>query len=235
MTWSIVARDRESGALGVAAASRFFAVGARVPFVVGGGGAIATQALVNPYFGIDGLRLLRHGHRPLEIIDTLTRADPGSAHRQMHLVDSAGRTAAHTGYRCLDWCGHLCEDDVSVAGNMLASARVLSETLRTWHEQSGVAFPRRLIAAMQAGEAAGGDRRGKQSACLMIFEADEWSSLDLRVDDSPEPLAELDRLERVSRQEWTIYRKFVPTRSNPEGVTDHAVIDAATGIEGEQV
>ncbi|HYW61947.1 MAG TPA: DUF1028 domain-containing protein [Bradyrhizobium sp.] len=234
MTWSIVARDRQSGALGVAAASRFFAVGARVPFVASAG-AIATQALVNPYYGIDGLALLRHGHEPLEIIDMLTRHDPGAAHRQMHLVNREGRTAAHTGRCCLDACGHLCEDEVSVAGNMLASPSVLSETLRTWHDQSGVAFPRRLIAAMQAGEAAGGDRRGKQSACLAIFEADEWSSLDLRVDDHAEPLAELERLEQVSRQEWTIYRRFVPTRSNPQGVTDHAVIDAATGQQGEQV
>src|SRR4051812_41186107 len=101
MTWSIVARDHESGALGVAAASRFFAVGARVPFV-SSAGAIATQALVNPYYGIDGLSLLRHGHDPREIIDTLTRQDPGSAHRQMHLVDCKGRTAAYTGYCCLD-------------------------------------------------------------------------------------------------------------------------------------
>jgi uncharacterized Ntn-hydrolase superfamily protein len=235
MTWSIVARDRETGALGVAAASRFFAVGARVPFIASRAGAIATQALVNPYYGIDGLRLLRDGHDPVEIIKALTRQDPGSAHRQMHLVDFSGKVAAHTGRGCLEWSGHLCGDGISVAGNMLVGRRVLSETLRTYHLESGSPFPRRLIAAMQAGEAAGGDRRGKQSACLTIFEADEWSSLDLRVDDHPEPLLELDRLEQVSRQEWTIYRKFVPTRSNPQGITDHALIDAATGQQGEQV
>src|SRR3954465_12444444 len=119
MTWSIVARDHQTGALGVAAPSRFFAVGARVPFVASGAGAIATQALVNPFYGIDGLRLLRHGRDPLEGIDRLTRRDPGSAHRQMHLVDSNGRVAAHTGPCCLDWSGHLCEHGVSLAGNML--------------------------------------------------------------------------------------------------------------------
>src|SRR3954454_14170799 len=146
MTWSIVARDDDTGYLGCAAATRFFAVGARVPFVASRSGAMATQALVNPYYGIDGLSLLRHGHDPLEIIDALTRADPGSAHRQMHLVDGKGRAAAHTGRCCLDWCGHLCEDGVSVAGNMLVSPSVLSETLRTWHHQSALAFPRRLIA-----------------------------------------------------------------------------------------
>src|SRR3954447_14113986 len=101
MTWSIVARDRQSGALGVAAASRFFAVGARVPFIASAG-AIATQALVNPYYGIDGLSLLRDGREPLEIVDMLTRQDPGAAHRQMHVVDCDGRTAAHTGRYCLE-------------------------------------------------------------------------------------------------------------------------------------
>jgi uncharacterized Ntn-hydrolase superfamily protein len=234
MTWSIVARDHATGALGVAVASRFFAVGARVPFVASHG-AIATQALVDPYYGIDGLCLLRQGHPPSQIIETLTRQDPGFAHRQMHLIDCNGRLAAHTGHCCVEWSGHLCGDGVSVAGNMLAGRCVLSKTLRVYQDHSGVAFPRRLIAAMQAGEAAGGDRRGRQSASLTIFEADEWSSLDLRVDDHPEPLIELERLEQVSRQEWTIYRQFVPTRANPEGVTDHAIIDSATGQPGEQV
>jgi uncharacterized Ntn-hydrolase superfamily protein len=234
MTWSIIARDPRTGALGAAVASRFFAVGARVLFVASHG-AIASQALVNPYYGIDGLRLLRQGHGPSEIIETLTRQDPGAAHRQLHLIDSSGRLAAHTGPCCVEWSGHLCGEGVSVAGNMLAGRRVLSETLRVYQDRSRLPFPRRLIAAMQAGEAAGGDRRGRQSAALTIFETDEWSSLDLRVDDHPEPLTELERLEQVSRQEWTIYRQFVPTRANPEGVTDHAIIDAATGQEGEQV
>jgi uncharacterized Ntn-hydrolase superfamily protein len=235
MTWSIVARDPDTGALGVAAASRFFAVGARVPFVASGAGAIATQALVNPFYGIDGLELLRHGHDPAGTIETLTRRDPGSAHRQVHLVDCQGKAAAHTGSCCLEWSGHHCEAGVSLAGNMLAGPSVLAETLRTWHDAARLPFPGRLIAAMQAGEAAGGDRRGKQSACLIIYGADEWSLLDLRVDDHPEPLLELQRLEQVSRQEWMIYRRFVPTRSNLAGVTNHAVIDAATGMQGEQV
>src|SRR3954468_16541317 len=131
MTWSIVARDPGTGALGVAAASRFFAVGARVPFVASGAGAIATQALVNPFYGIDGLQLLRRGHDPDATIETLTRRDPGSAHRQVHLVDCQGRVAAHTGSCCLDWSGQLCDAGVSLAGNMLAGPRVLMETLRS--------------------------------------------------------------------------------------------------------
>jgi uncharacterized Ntn-hydrolase superfamily protein len=234
MTWSIVARDHATGALGLAVASRFFAVGARVPFVASHG-AIATQALVNPYYGIDGQRLLKQGYGPSQVIETLTRPDPGAAHRQLHLVDCRGKLAAHTGSCCVEWSGDLCGDGVSVAGNMLAGPRVLSETLRVYQNGLDGPFPQRLIAAMQAGEAAGGDRRGRQSASLTIFETDEWSSLDLRVDDHADPLIELERLEQVSREEWTIYRQFVPTRANPAGVTDHAVIDAATGQPGEQV
>src|SRR5947209_20178648 len=116
MTWSIVACDRATGALGVAVASRLFAVGARVPFVASHAGAIASQALVKPYYGIDGLRLLRQGRSPLQIIEMLTRQDPGAAHRQMHVVDCNGKVAAHTGPCCPPWSGHLCGDGVSVAG-----------------------------------------------------------------------------------------------------------------------
>src|SRR4051812_9027009 len=178
MTWSIFARDEETGALGVAAATRFFAVGARVPFVAPGVAAIATQALVNPYYGIDGLQLARQGRAPVEVLAMLTSQDPGSAHRQVHIVDSLGRPAAHTGELCLEWSGHRIEDNVSVAGNMLASERVVSEALENYRAGARLPFPRRLISAMRAGEAAGGDRRGKQSACLIIFAADEWSLLD---------------------------------------------------------
>src|SRR5256885_9256864 len=99
MTWSIVARDEHTGALGAGAVTRFFAVGAQVPFLASGIGAIATQGLVNPYYGIDGLKLLQQGHAPSEVLHMLTREDPGSAHRQVHMVDSVGRVAAHSG-RC---------------------------------------------------------------------------------------------------------------------------------------
>jgi uncharacterized Ntn-hydrolase superfamily protein len=235
MTLSIVARDHETGALGVAAATRFFAVGARVPFLAGGVGAIASQGLVNPYYGIDGLKLLRQGRAPTDVLQLMTREDRGSGHRQVHMVDSAGRIGAHTGDACLTWSGHMSGDGVSVAGNMLVGAGVVSDTLETYRKNAQLPFARRLIAAMQAGEAAGGDRRGRQSACLLIVGCDEWSVLDLRVDDHADPLRELDRLEQVSRREWMIYRRFVPTRSNPEGVTDHAVIDAAVEADGEQV
>lgn len=227
VTWSIIAQDAPTGQLGIAIATRFFAVGVRVPFIAAGVGAIATQALINPYYGIDGLKLLREGRSPDEIVSILKRDDAGHAHRQVHLMDSRGRIAGYTGDACIDWCGHLTGERFSVAGNMLAGAHVLEDTARAYRADEKLPFARRLIAAMQAGATAGGDKRGKQSAALLIYGNDEWSVLDLRVDDHPDPLAELDRLEQASRAHWVHFRPFLPTRLNPAGVTDRAVIDAA--------
>ncbi len=110
---------------------------------------------------------------------------------------------------------------------MLAGPAVLDETAKAYVAQHALPFPQRLIAALKAGERAGGDKRGKQSAALLIHEREEWPALDLRVDDHPDPLAELERLERVSRERWTHFKQFLPTRANPSGVTDRAIIDAA--------
>jgi uncharacterized Ntn-hydrolase superfamily protein len=229
MTWSIIARDNATGQFGIAVATRFFAVGARVPYIAAGIGAIATQALVNPYYGIDGLKLLRKGHKPGDIIKTLIAADSGQASRQLHVMDAAGRIASHTGSDCVCWCGHVEGEGFSIAGNMLAGAAVLDDTAAAYLANEKLPFARRLIAAMRAGETAGGDKRGKQSAALLIHDKEEWSALDLRVDDHTDPLTELERLEAVSRERWVHFRKFLPSRDNPAGVTDRETIDA--GIE----
>jgi uncharacterized Ntn-hydrolase superfamily protein len=229
MTWSIIARDNATGQFGIAVATRFFAVGGRVPYIAAGLGAIATQALVNPYYGIDGLKLLREGRAPRDIVKTLIAADSGHASRQLHIMDAAGRIASHTGSACVDWCGHIEGNNFSIAGNMLAGARVLDDTARTYTGSEKLPFAQRLIKAMRAGEAAGGDKRGKQSAALLIHDEEEWSALDLRVDDHADPLAELERLEQVSRERWVHFRKYLPSRKNPAGITDRETIDA--GIE----
>jgi uncharacterized Ntn-hydrolase superfamily protein len=226
MTWSIIARDTTTGQFGIAVATRFFAVGARVPYIAAGIGAIATQALVNQYYGIDGLKLLRDGRSPRDIIDTLIAADSGHASRQLHLMDAGGRVAAYTGRECVDWCGHIEGDGFSIAGNMLAGAQVLDDTASAYAEHKILPFAQRLVAAMVAGEAAGGDKRGKQSAALLIYGEEEWPDLDLRVDDHTDPLAELARLEAVSRERWTHFRQFLPSRKNPAGITDRGTIDA---------
>jgi uncharacterized Ntn-hydrolase superfamily protein len=229
MTWSIIARDNSTGQFGIAVATRFFAVGARVPYIAAGYGGIATQALVNPYYGIDGLRLLREGCEPRDIVQTLIAADAGRESRQFHIMDGGGRIAAHTGSECVDWCGHIADRGFSIAGNMLAGAQVLDDTAKAYLANQQLPLAQRLIAAMRAGEAVGGDKRGKQSAALLIYGEEEWSDLDLRVDDHADPLAELERLEHVSRERWVHFRKFLPSRKNPAGVTDRDTIEA--GIE----
>lgn len=229
MTWSIIARDNATGQFGIAVATRFFAVGARVPYIAAGIGGIATQALLNPYYGIDGLKLLREGRKPRDVVETLIAGDSGRESRQLHVMDAGGHIAAYTGRECIDWCGHVEGKGFSIAGNMLARARVLDDTAEAYSANEGLPFAQRLIAAMRSGEAAGGDKRGKQSAALLIYGDEEWSALDLRVDDHTDPLAELERLEQVSRERWVHFRQFLPSRENPAGVTDRATIDA--GIE----
>src|SRR6202023_3242329 len=150
MTWSIIARDDSTGQFGIAVATRSFAVGARVPHIVAGIGAIATQALVNPYYGIDGLKLLREGRKPRDIVDTLIAADAGCQSRQLHIMDASGRIAAHTGSECVDWCGHLEGNGFSIAGNMLAGGRVLDDTAQAYAANERQPFAQRLIAAMRA-------------------------------------------------------------------------------------
>jgi len=226
MTWSIIARDSVTCQFGIAVATKFFAVGARVPHIAAGFGAVATQALVNPYYGIDGVRMLREGKSAQAIIAALLAADDGRESRQLHIMDAKGVIAAHTGKDCVDWCGHVPGDGFSVAGNMLAGPRVLDDTAGTYAANKDLPFAQRLVTAMRAGEAAGGDMRGKQSAALLIHDKEDWSALDLRVDDHEDPLAELERLERVSRERWVHFRNFLPTRQNPAGITDRATIEA---------
>src|SRR6202051_3895113 len=212
MTWSIIARDDLTGQFGIAVATRFFAVGARVPHIAAGLGGIATQALVNPYYGIDGVRLLRENRQPRDIVATLIAADAGREGRQLQIMDASGRIRSHTGSDCVDWCGHIEGNGFSIAGNMLAGARVLDDTAKAYTANETLPFAQRLIAAMRSGEAAGGDKRGKQSAALLIHGEEEWSDLDLRVDDHAAPLAQLQRLEAASRGRWVHFRKYLPTR-----------------------
>jgi uncharacterized Ntn-hydrolase superfamily protein len=226
MTWSIIARDAGTGRLGIAVATRFFAVGALVPHIASGVGAVATQALVNVLYGTDGLHLLRAGAAVDEVIDSLVAKDEGRDHRQVHTMDASGHSAAHTGTACVGWCGHRAGDNFSLAGNMLAGPRVLEETAAAYLGNESLPFARRLIRALQAGEAAGGDKRGKQSAALLIHGEEEWAELDLRVDDHADPLGELARLEAVSGEYFIHFRKFLPSRRDPAGVFDRRIIEA---------
>ena len=223
MTWSIIARD-ESGAFGVAIATRFFAVGALCPHAESGVGALSTQALVNPFYGRHGLDLLRAGVPAPEVVKNLTTPDEGRDHRQLHVIDTEGRVGQHTGKSCVDWCGATAGEGFSVAGNMLANAKVVRETAKAF-QKSKKPFAERLIAALEAGEAAGGDKRGKQSAALLIHSGELYAELNLRVDDHAEPLRELRRLYEKAHERFVPYLKCSPSRARPFGIFDRAVIE----------
>ena len=223
MTWSIIARDA-SGAFGVAIATRFFAVGALCPHAQSGVGALSTQALVNPHYGRQGLELLRAGVAAAEVVKRLLAPDEGREHRQLHVIDTAGRIAQHTGAECVGWAGAVAGEGFSVAGNMLANEQVIQQTARAFHE-SKKPYAERLISALRAGEAVGGDKRGKQSAALLICSTEEYPELNLRVDDHADPLAELSRLYEKAHERFVPYLKCSPSKARPWGVLDRAVIE----------
>jgi uncharacterized Ntn-hydrolase superfamily protein len=226
MTWSILARDSATGALGAAVATRFFAVGALAIHVEGGVAALATQALINPMYAVHGMPRLRAGEAPDEVVAALLADDAGQAHRQIHVLDADGRIAAHTGVACVDWCGSVRGIDVSVAGNMLDGPDVVARTLAAFETAAG-GMAERLLTALEAGEAAGGDKRGKQSAALKVCTRDPYPDLDIRTDDHPDPLAELRRLLAVSQERFVAFRQFLPGTDSPCGVFDRDVIEAA--------
>jgi uncharacterized Ntn-hydrolase superfamily protein len=223
MTWSIIARDA-SGAFGVAIATRFFAVGALCPHAESGVGALSTQALVNPFYGKHGLDLLRAGVPAPEVVENLTAPDEGRDHRQLHVIDIEGRIGQYTGASCIGWCGAIAGDGFSVAGNMLANEKVISETARAF-QNSSKPFAERLLAALEAGEAAGGDKRGRQSAALLIHSTEAYAELNLRVDDHADPLQELRRLYEKAHERFVPYLKCSPSKARPWGITDRAVLE----------
>jgi uncharacterized Ntn-hydrolase superfamily protein len=233
MTWSILARD-DLGQFGVAIASRFFAVGALCIHTRRGVGALSTQALMNPLYGPAGMEQLAAGTSAQDAVNHLTNADQGRAQRQLHMLPAVGRPAAHTGASCVDWCGHLLFDDFSVAGNMLAGPAVIESTAQAFRASAGKPLAERLLAAMAAGEAAGGDKRGKQAAALRIHGDEDYPSLDLRVDDHAEPIAELHRLYDRSLERYQPFMACLPGRHDATGITDRTEIEARVARFHEQ-
>lgn len=199
MTYSIVARDPETGDLGVAVQSRFLAVGSVVPWARASVGTIATQALANVDYGPQGLRLLERGRSAEQVVRALTRADGGRAERQIGVVDAAGRAATYTGRACFRWAGGRTAENVAAQGNILAGPEVVDALIEAF-QAGGAPFPELLVACLRTAQAAGGDRRGVESAALLVVRAgggygggnDRW--IDLRVDDSDDPIGELGRL-----------------------------------------
>lgn len=207
MTYSIVARDPETGELGVAVQSRAFRVGV-CAWARPGVGAVATQAFTEPGYGPRGLELLADGRSPAEALEELLGADERSAFRQVAFLAADGRTAAHTGAACIPDCGHRAAENLSVQGNMLASPEVWPAAAEGFAAASGT-LSERLLAGLDAAEEAGGDFRGRQAATLLVVSGDRerpaWETVvDLRVDDHPEPLVELKRLHAI----WAARRRL---------------------------
>jgi uncharacterized Ntn-hydrolase superfamily protein len=216
MTFSLVAHDRAARQWGVAVQSKFLAVGSVVPWAEPDAGAIATQAYANPRYGPDGLALLREGLSAREVVDRLVGADEGRTERQLGVVDSAGAAAAWTGTECMDWAGHRTGDGYAAQGNILVGPETVDALAETFDAGAGRPLAERLLDCLAAAQSAGGDRRGQQSASLLVVERDGGYArmsdvlVDLRVDDHERPIDELRRIYalhnrlfgRTPREQW---------------------------------
>ena len=205
-TFSIVACDLDAGQWGVAVQSKFLAVGAIVPWAEPKVGALATQAYANPRYGPDGLALLRSGRSAKETADTLVAADPDRDKRQVGVIDAHGRSATFTGPGCHEWAGGRTGEGYAAQGNILVSQRTVDALAATFEANAHLELAERLLECLAAAQAAGGDRRGQQSASLLVVEKDAGYAnlsdkvIDLRVDDHPRPIAELRRLFELHRE-----------------------------------
>ena len=233
MTFSIVAWNEEQNMAGIAVTTKFLAVGSLCPFARTGVGAIATQAFVNPTFGPRGLTLLEAGVSVEDVITVLLNGDEGREHRQLHLVDWQGNNAAFTGNETVEWSGHKVFDGFSVAGNMLVGEQVIADAAAAYRENADQDFPERLLRALEAGQAAGGDKRGRQSAALYVVSSEIYPYIDFRVDDNPHPVAELRRVYEEAKKEYLPFKQFLPTAANPAGIYDMNIIEEIIAQQAE--
>ena len=217
MTFSLIARCPDTGQFGVAAATAIPAVGKLLTHAVAGVGAVATQARLNPYLGIDGVRLLQNGRSAREVMEILRDRDPRAEDRQFAVIDRQGNTAAFSGCDCLDWAGHQENQDFSVQGNRLTGQDVLVEVAEAFRRSADKSLDERLMEALEAGDSVGGDRHGERSATIYIVEKEEYPLWDIRVDAHPDPFSELRRLHDIFARKLIPEIRRMPTRANPAG------------------
>ncbi|MDO5663430.1 MAG: DUF1028 domain-containing protein [Brachybacterium sp.] len=220
MTWSITARCPETGNVGIAVSTCLPAVGSLCPYVRSGVGAVATQSFVNPFLGSRGLALLEEGLRAPEVIGDLVEFDTERSLRQIAVVDREGVAAAFTGEDCHGFAGHMLGDGVAVAGNMLVGEETLSASLASFVDSAGEDLPERLLLALESGQAAGGDKRGRQSASLTVYADQEYPRVDLRVDEHADPVTELRRVFTVASDQLFPLLEMLPTAQDPAGTFD---------------
>lgn len=216
-TFSISARCPRTGMLGVAVSTAVPGVGGICPFVEPGAGAISTQSWVNPYLGIDGLKFLKEGKTAQEALDKLIKDDPGRDVRQLGIVDLAGRSAAWSGNACTSWFGHVTGPDYSIQGNMLVGEETVRAMAAAFAGSGPLSLPERLVIVLEAGQKAGGDKRGRQSAALLVYKTESYPYLSLRVDEHAYPVAELRRVFEVARHQLLPFVDGMPSRQDPLG------------------
>lgn len=212
MTFSIVARCARSGQLGVAVATAVPAVGCMCPFARAGVGAVSTQSWVNPYLAVHALQMMSEGVPGPEALERVMRDDDGRDLRQIGVVDAQGRSAAWSGKACTDWFGHIVEPGFAVQGNMLVSGATIENMAAAFRASEPLDLAERLMLAMEAGEAAGGDKRGRQSASLMVVDTEDYPLVDLRVDEHHHPIAELRRVLGVARMQLLPFVQGMPKK-----------------------
>ena len=219
-TFSITARCERTGQFGVGVSTAVPAVGMLCPFARAGVGAVATQSWVNPYLGIWGLDLLSEDRDAEEVKNALLERDPDPAKRQFAVVDRWGNAAAHTGEESDTWRGHIIGENFAVAGNMLVGEETLRDMATSFHDTQDKPLVERLLLALQAGQDAGGDKRGRQSAAVKVVGKEEYPYLDLRVDEHEDPVSELRRAYEVAQQDLLPLISMMPTKENPAGNFD---------------
>ncbi len=224
MTFSIVAHCPRTGMLGVAVATAVPAVGSMCPYVKTGVGAVSTQSWVNPYLAIDALRMMGEGKTGPEALEAVMAADEGREVRQIGVIDARGRSAAWSGKDCTDWFGQIVEPNFAVQGNMLVSAPTIGNMASSFRASELLDLAERLMLAMEAGEAAGGDKRGRQSASLKVHHVEEYALFDLRVDEHPYPVAELRRVYEIARLQLLPFVQGMPTRNGPGAAAPASVV-----------
>lgn len=217
MTFSITARCEKTGQLGVAVSTRVPAVGSLCPFARSGVGAISTQSFVNPYIGVNALKYLEQGLSASEVLEKVLAEDPEPELRQVSIVDKNGKSAAFTGSKSDTWKGHLTGKNYAVAGNMLVGEETIKDMVRTFDENFDSSLAERLVSALEAGQKAGGDKRGRQSAALYIVGTEAFPLLDLRVDEHKDPVTELRRVFEVAKIQLVPFISMLPTKVNPKG------------------
>ena len=224
MTYSIVAHCPRTGMLGVAVATAVPAVGSMCPYAKTGVGAVSTQSWVNPYLAIDALRLMEEGKSGPEALKMVMTADEGREMRQIGVIDAQGHSAAWSGKNCTDWFGQIVEPHFAVQGNMLVSASTIEEMAKVFRASEGLDLAERLMLAMEGGEAAGGDKRGRQSASLKVHHIEDYALFDLRVDEHAYPVGELRRVFTIAKLQLLPFVKGMPTRSSSGAAAPEAVV-----------